>query len=156
MSDYTITKVSENDPRSWSFVGREGKRVPMETYRVMVSDREGPVEVNRKPGNRPSVGEVLTGTITEDEYGAKFKTAPKPRSGGFSADPVRQADIKAEWAIGKVVDCLGVEDLIVVETKAKQLFAMVERVKAGPSPASGYDQARSVADKLKFSEADSF
>lgn len=58
------------------------------------------------------------------------------QSGGYQArsggdyKPKDETAIKAMWAIGQAVECIG-SDLAQIETYAHELFAMVERIKAG-------------------------
>lgn len=108
------------------------------------------VEVNRAAGNKPSVGEVLFGTITEDKYGPKFKAEKQP-TGTYTPTPKDTSEIKAEWAIGQAVASLKSElkdpDPLEVEALAKDYFAMVDRVKTGEP--SGKAKAAAVVAGLR-------
>lgn len=154
MAEFKIAKVSSAEPRSWSFTDkRTGDKVQMETYKIMLEGVDEPVEINRKPGNIPSVGDVLTGTIEESDFGRRFKADPKPRP----AFPQKDTnEIKAEWAIGQAVALNGVgpeNDLERIELVALRLFHMVGRIKTSSAPPSGYDRARATAGTLAKSAA---
>lgn len=151
MAEYTITKVSGQPPRVWSFTDkRTGANVPMETYKVMIEGEDEPIDINRKPGNPPRDGEVLVGTLEDSDFGKKFKSERKPftpGAGGFRDQP----DIKAQWAIRQAV---AIElsdkpvDMASVEVNARELFEMTERVKT-PPPTQGYEKAKAVATAIK-------
>lgn len=144
--EYTIQRVSEREPRAWNFE-KDGNTVFMETYKVMLQGIEGPIDVNKKAGNAPKVGDVLYGSITQDEYGQKFKAAKKPFTPGQAA-PRDQSIIKAQWAIGQAV-ALGHKELKDIELAASALFLMADRVKeAKPTEKSGYDQFKETGEKL--------
>lgn len=130
MSEFTITKVSAQPPRSWSFNDRRtGNAVPMVTYKVMLEGIEEPVDLNRKPGMLPAAGEVLVGALEESDFGKKFKPERKPFAPGSGKD---SKEIRAEWAIGQANAWLISEkekNMSDVEPLAKDFFAMVDRVK---------------------------
>lgn len=116
----------------------------MEAYRVMLEGERNAVEINRKAGNKPQVGDVLTGTIEDSEYGYRFKAAPKPFTPSQGKD---NSEIKAEWAIGQAIAWLDDKaDFSDVEPLARDLFNMVERVKTGEL--SGFSKAKAVAASL--------
>jgi hypothetical protein len=151
MADFRVTRVSAKEPRSWSFKdSKTGAAIPMETYNVMVEGESEPVEVNRKPGDKPAVGEVLTGSLETTEYGKRFKKERKPFTPG-SFQPKDEAAIKAMWSIGQAVTFVGFhpdEAMITdIEPLARDLFAMVDRVKTGEP--SGFQKAAAVAEKIK-------
>src|SRR5881396_458783 len=108
MAEFKIAKVSTAAPREWSFKDRRtGSDVPMETYKVMLEGEDDPVDINRKPGNAPAAGELLTGTIEDSDFGKKFKPERKPFTPGGA--PKDTAEIKAEWAIGQANAYLSTE-----------------------------------------------
>lgn len=156
MSEYTIAKVSSQPPREWSFADKKtGSAVAMETYKVMLKGEDEPVEINRKPGNQPAVGELLSGTIESNEYGRKFKAERKP----FTPSPSYKdtGEIKAEWSIGQAVNWLGshtseASDLTDVEPLARDFFHMVERIKtstANLQEGAGFLKARAAVEAMK-------
>lgn len=53
---------------------------------------------------------------------------PQPQVKQFKADPEKQASIRAQWAIGQAVS-VHADDLGKVESLAKELYDMVEKVK---------------------------
>lgn len=141
MSDYTITRVSSAEPRTWK---------DMEIYKVMVEGEDESVDVFRKAGDKPTVGEVLTGTIERGQYGNKFKKESKPYTPGAKGNyqPKDEAGIKGMWAIGQAIALLGPKsDVSEVEPLATDLFNMVDRVKTGQL--SGYAKASATAQALK-------
>lgn len=154
MREYTVTKVSSQGPRTW-----ESKFGPMETYRVMLEDTNEPIEINRKPGNDPKVGDKLFGTIETSDYRGvtsyKFKGAPRTNQ-PTKETPYYSKDtneIKAEWAIGQAVAWLGrtqTESAMItdIETLARQLFQMVGRIKSSDDSA-GYEKAKAIAGQIK-------
>lgn len=149
MGTFRVIRVSASEPRTWSFRDkRTGADVPMETYKVMVEGDNDPIEINRKPGDKPQVGEVLTGRMENTEYGKRFKKEARPYTPSQGKD---EAAIKAMWSIGQAVAFLGYhpeESTITdIEPLAKDLFAMVERVKTGEP--SGFAQAAAVVEKIK-------
>lgn len=149
--DYTIQRVSEREPRSWNFQ-QNGNTVQMETYKVMLEGVSEPVDLNKKAGNTPKVGDVLYGTIAQDDYGHKFKAAKKPFGAG-AATPRDQSIIKAQWAIGQAV-ALGNKELKDIELAASALFLMADRVKdTKPSEKTGYDQFKEVGEKLNRTQS---
>lgn len=151
MAEYIISRVSSAPPREWSFDDkRTGRKIPMETYKVMFEGEEDPISVNRKPGDKPTVGEVLNGSIEENDYGKKFKKAPNP-SGKFQ--PKDTSEIKAEWAIGQAVTLTLSQGAVNldknIEDWANKLYIMVDRVKAPKADESGYEKAKLAAQKIK-------
>lgn len=157
MADFTIARVSSQPPREWSFTDKKtGNPVPMETYKVMFEKEEEPVDVNRKPGNPPQVGETLAGTIEDTDFGRRFKADPKPFTKGPFGGFKDQGEIKAQWAIGQAVaiaiatnttESLGI---LAIENRAKELFSMVERVKTvqPTPPQTGFEKAKATAAQL--------
>lgn len=140
--EYTITSVSANAPEAW-----ESAHGTMHKYKVKLSGVQEIVFVNKKPGNTPEVGQKLYGDVTTNKYGTQFKAASKPEFAqkGDNFKRVNQKDeqaIKAMWAIGQAVAKVdmnidpkndsGVQSgIVTVESLARELFDMVERVKAG-------------------------
>lgn len=152
MADYTITRVSSKQPRSWSFVDKKtGANILMETYNVMVDGENEAVQVNRKPGDVPTVGEVLTGTLERTDYGNRFKKESKPYTPAKGYQPKDEAAIKGMWAISQAIAYLGEfesgSQITDIEPVAVDLFNMVDRVKTGQL--SGYAKAAGVAQQLK-------
>lgn len=132
--DYTITAVSPKVDE-W-----EGKYGAMKTYHVRVDAHgEDVVQVNKKPESpAPQKGETIHGEISSTEHGLKYKYVSKQQGfGGFKADPDKQSQIKAQWAIGQAKDWVlqTTQEFGDIEVSAHQFFAMVDRVKSGQAPA---------------------
>lgn len=161
MAEYTITQVSQKPPRTWSFTDkRTGADVPMETYKVMFGGHDEPVDINRKPGKAPTVGEVLTGSIEPTDFGFKFKPDRKPGTAWSSKD---QESIRAQWAIGQAVAVFNAgKDTNIgdIEKNAKDFYAMVDRVKGGvqseqpPASEPGYEKAKAEAERIRQTFSD--
>lgn len=114
-------------PVSFNLKGQEvsnGQKVQAEEYTIKKSAKGTDYQQLRKV-------KVVGGTSNTSQG-----TTGKPQTRQFKADPDKQAEIKAEWAIGKVVETLGLDDLALVEEKAKALHAMVDRLKANGAEGS--------------------
>lgn len=133
--DYTITAVS---PKVDEWQGQYGT---MKTYHVKV-DAHGDevVQINKKPDSpAPQTGDTIYGDTSQSQHGLRFKSAPKQQGfGGFKADPDKQAQIKAQWAIGQAKDWTlqTTQEFGDIERSAAQFFAMVDRIKSGQLPAT--------------------
>lgn len=152
MADFTITRVSSKPPRAWSFTDKKTSEVvPMEAYTVMLQGESDAVEINRKTGDKPTVGEVLTGKLESTDFGVRFKKESKPYTPSKGYQPKDEVAIKAMWAIGQAIDFLGFEPanatLTDIEPLARDLFNMVERVKTNET--SGYEKAAAAAQQIK-------
>lgn len=142
---YTVTEIETPTPREWSANGS-----PMHSYRVKLKNDQGAelgnVEVNYKPGNSPSVGEVIEGEVdTSGQYGPKLKKAKKGNYGGGGGggqrghSPEERASIQAQTACkvaGEVVVALASkEGLQTVEAAGAALEALTAKalgaIKAG-------------------------
>lgn len=137
MSEYKISQVSQQPPRTWAFKDRRtGTEVPMETYKVRFEDVTEDVDVNRKPGNRPAVGETLTGTLEDSDFGKRFK-AERKQFGGGGGPRTDSKEIQAMWSIGQAVAWIngvgmpadGSNDVADIIPIAEKIFAMVAKVK---------------------------
>lgn len=139
MAEYKIVRLSSKPPRNWSFKDKNnGADVQMETYKVMVEGEDEPVEVNKKPGNVPKVGDVLSGTLEDSEFGKKFKPDKKAFSGGGGNYVDHHEDIQIQWAIGQAIQIgMTTSDLKPsdIESQAKQLLSIVNRIKNPQTPA---------------------
>lgn len=132
--DYKVAKLSQQPPRKWSFPdSKTGAPVPMEAYKVKVEGINEPIEVNRKPGNAPQVGEVLSGTVEDTAFGKRLKPDKKKAWGGSKREYVdHHDDIRIEWAIGQAVqigmatNALKLDD---IETMAGYLLEMADALK---------------------------
>ncbi len=81
MAEYKISQVSQNPPVQKSFQDRNtGQMVIYEIYKVMLEDVDETVDLNRKVGSRPNVGDVLYGTLDHTGFGLKFKKADRAAS----------------------------------------------------------------------------
>lgn len=130
--DLKIKALSQNPPREW-----QSKFGTMLTYKVKFEGSDDIVDVNRKPGNEPKVGDVLQGTIEDSDFGKKLKPAPKQfGGGGKSFQPRDDAAIRAQWAVNAALQraAMSKEPMSIdIESTAKEFFAMVDRIKAsGP------------------------
>lgn len=161
MGEYKITRVSSQPPREWSFADRKtGNDVPMLTYKVMIEGQEEAVDVNRKAeGDAPKAGDVLSGTLEQTDFGYKFKPERKPFTpGGRDTTEIRaQMSIKEanRWIANDPNSKHTMEEL---ESTAKQIYSMVDRVKGSSSAPvteqSGYEKAKSAAEKIKKTFSD--
>lgn len=94
-----------------------------------------------KDPSRAEIGKVYYGRIEEKTSKAgrpynRFYTEAKPETEGKPTDEywaAKQAEIKAEWSIGQAIQYTAGKDvsLDTIEDIAADLFAMVERIKAG-------------------------
>lgn len=133
-------------------VGSEGANAPrhyeskygsMVAYKLKLEGSNDIVELSKKSTSpAPAIGDTLNGTVEKTDFGHKFKaesTFNGTGNGGKSYQPKDEAAIKAMWAIGQAVQLHaavtrnGGEEAQGIEVTAKELFAMVERVKAGTS-----------------------
>lgn len=138
----TLSKLGANDPtygqKYWATVHEtqmpvsfnskqevaEGQKVQAEEYTIKKSAKGTDYQQLKKV--------KVVGSSDNTSQG----TTGKPQTRQFKADPDKQAEIKAEWAIGKVVETIGLDDLQKVEEKAKALHAMVDRLKANGAEGS--------------------
>lgn len=90
MPEYTVTAL-HGQGKPWSTKDGKGPFIP---HRFEVEGKEGMVEWSRKEGSPgPSVGEVLSGDLTQGQYGWKFKKA-QANGGGFGGkSPEQQRSI---------------------------------------------------------------
>lgn len=133
MSRYVISAVGTaeagNAPREYD--SQYGKMI---AYKLKLEGVNDIVEMSRKADSpAPKAGDELIGTIEKTQYGHKFK-AERPQN-SFKSQPKDEAGIKAMWAIGQAVQLHsavtrnGGEEAQGIEATAKELFAMVDRVK---------------------------
>lgn len=154
MPDYRINWVDDNPPKQW--VGPKGT---VFYINVMIDDHAKPVSVGKRTSNALKVGDVISGDIVPTDYDTdKFKAAPP--AGGFGGSRVDPAEERAKWAIGLAYVGVGkVED---VEIAARDLYAMVDRVKSpqtqlpiqntpATQPLTGYDKAKAQAARIRES-----
>lgn len=83
-AEYEITAVESTEPREWT----ASAGATFHAWRVTLKNAEGRelanVEMNKKPGNLPEVGQKIYGEVdTTGSYGPKFKNAPRPGQQGF-------------------------------------------------------------------------
>lgn len=123
--NYTIKQVSQQEPKRY-----EGKFGVTYYHKVRFEGSDEVIEIGRKEGNDPKVGEQLYGTIEDTEYGKKFKAEKNPNgySGGGKSTK-DEAAIKAMWAIGQAVSTVDKFDPSVVLQVATTLYDMIEDVK---------------------------
>ena len=123
-----------------------------------------PVKWVLRDPTKPVLGQEYYGEITEEtsRKGGKYLRF-RPKNAEDQAAPsdkpteeywdAKNAQIKAQWAIGQAVQIFTYEQtekqvvgLGGIESTAKELFEMVDRVKEGMT---GYDKAKAVAYSLK-------
>ncbi len=147
--EYKVTAVS---PKTKEWSSQYGDMV---TYYVKVDSETDAVQMNKKADSKPpQVGDELYGTITSTEYGLKFKGEKKPFNTKPAYEPREDHHeaIKAQWAIGQAVQVFISEkgkSLNQVEIDAKEFYAMVDRVKAGEQPKTGYDTFKQAGEAVK-------
>lgn len=126
--EYTIKRISQNPPREWA-----GTHGTVYYIKVQLAEHGRFVEIGKKNPDALKVGDKVYGTIepTPKFETDRFKAERKPDGGGFRGQPKDEAAIKAMWAIGKAVEALDEPDTALIEELAKELYAMVERVKGG-------------------------
>ena len=152
MAEYRITRVSQDVPREWG----QGEK---KTYyiKVMLDGHSKPVSIGKNSPTALKVGDTVTGRIVETQYTEdKWEHERKAfTGGGFKADPDKQAQIKAQWAIGQAVQlhiavtANGGEEAQGIEATAKELFAMVDRVKNGTTTATTAPELQTTATTKK-------
>lgn len=172
--DKTI-KVTSVDENTWSPPDK-----PSKVYWTIGIDgfSAEPVKwVQDKERNSPApvVGESQEGKVYKGDKGYTFyPTTPRKSYGGGKNnynDPDKQNQIKAQWAIGQAVQILkpsspeSVLNLDHLETMAKSLFNMVDRVKGSvvtdtkkqdwvkPETRERLKQAKEVADEARVQNA---
>lgn len=164
MADYRITKVSNQEPRTY-----DGPNGTVYYIKVLLDGHDKPVSIGKRSPDALKEGDVVTGEITATQYETDKFTAQKPFTAGgtkaFTADPNKQAEIKAEWAIGQAMQWAIKSDKLVadeIEANAKMLYAMVDRVKdsnglkvdGGLREPSGLEKARAQAEAIKAKTSD--
>lgn len=106
-------------PVSFNLKGQEvtnGQKITCEEYTVKKSAKGTEYQqLKRVKTGVSSTQEKLGGTTAKQ----------------FKADPDKQAEIRAEWALGKSAEILGLDDMDKVFAKALALHGMVDRLKAG-------------------------
>jgi hypothetical protein len=148
MAEYRITRVSQDVPREW---GQGDKK----TYyiKVMLDGHSKPVSIGKNSPTALKVGDTVTGRIVETQYAEdKWEHERKAfTGGGFKADPDKQAQIKAQWAIGKAKDWVlhTTQEVADIEPQAKQFFAMVDRVKNGTTTGTTAPELQTTATTKK-------
>lgn len=150
MANYVIEAVN---PKTRSYETKFGN---MTSYQVKFKDLADAVEISKKDSSpAPAVGETLEGTISEGQYGKKFKKDYQPGggpnfggNGGSKSSYVPKDDkaIQAQWALGRSVEAYGpigkdsVADYVgKVSELAVELFSAIDFVKGSndPKPAEG-------------------
>lgn len=137
--EYTIEKISEQEPRKW-----DGPHGIVYYIKVKLKDVDKPVSIGKKKPDALKAGMTVYGTIEESDLPEdKFKAekAPDGSYGGQKQDgrdndywDKKDRQIRAQWAIGQAVQlhiavtAKGGEEAQSIVDTAKQLFAMVERV----------------------------
>lgn len=138
MQEYKVEKVSQQEPKKW-----EGQNGTVYYIKTKLEGHEKPVSIGKKTPDALKAGDTVYGEIIETDYiEDKFKAGKKPftPNGGYN-DPDKQAQIKAQWAIGQAVQIeialytanKNIDSKRIEET-AGSLYSMVDRVKAGEQP----------------------
>jgi hypothetical protein len=147
---YKIEEILETKPNDWQGLTRT----------IFTAEGQGPnaIYILTKPENAPVLGSQLEGSIAPDR-GGKLKFTKTPGTITLKSGEVRTVSgaagqskpmpypkrddsaIKAQWAIGQAVQLLIASgassvDRDKLEEQAKELFAMVERVKGQPNEAA--------------------
>lgn len=80
MKEYTITKVSTEEPRTW-----DGPNGTTYYIKVMLEGHQKPVSIGKKQPNSLNVGDKVFGQITETQYPEdKFTAGKNPNyTGGY-------------------------------------------------------------------------
>lgn len=92
--DYKITAVSQQ-VKDW-----QSNYGPMKTYKLMLEGRTEACEINKKADSAPpTVGQVLYGNITTNEYGDKIKTEQKQP--GFGTPPPDKQGVRVDNSDGQ-------------------------------------------------------
>lgn len=159
-NSYRITQVSAQPPRQW-----DGPTGTVFYIKVKLDGHERPVSIGKKSPDALHVGDTVYGTITgTDRDEDKFKSEQQQTSfgGGTSSKPayVPRDDlaIRAQWALGQGMTAAynnEVGNLAEVEMLARELFAMVDRVKEPvPTRAQVDDEVANAIDMFTKKEDD--
>lgn len=143
MPQYTVKSVT---PRE-QYTSQYGT---FQVYALELQGYNGYVQLSQKADKAaPNPGEVLNGDITRDSRGnPKFKKEYSPAGGSAQGSgrsygersayqPKDEAAIKAMWAIGQAIaltnpHAKASDPIARLESVAKELFDMVDRVKTDP------------------------
>lgn len=151
--EYKVTKVSTQEPKVY-----EGQYGTTYYIKVMLEGIDEPVEIGKKSPNALKQGDTVYGTVTDGQYGKKFKAEKNPN--GYSGGGKYTRDdsaIRAQWAIGQAIQIAvakgKLDNPIILwagmEADAKELFAMVDRVKGSVSESPKQDWVKpEVREKL--------
>lgn len=122
--EYTVKRVSSKPPKEVD--GAYGK---VYYITVQLEDHDKFVQIGKKSPDSIKPGDTLYGHIEETDFPTdKFKSERKPNQGFGNKD---NSEIKAQMAIKAAVQLLQghTQDLDTVESVAKDIYKMVERVK---------------------------
>lgn len=117
----------------------QGKSLKAKTYSksIPVAGWSGEVEVEERQG-RNGLETFVKQPPKEGYGGTQYGGTPTGTPASRSYQPKDEAAIKAMWSIGQSITAhtispdLDVNDFGTIESYAKELFAMVDRVKVGP------------------------
>lgn len=130
--EYKITQVSSQPPRE-----HYNQQYGTTTYyiKVMLEGVEKPVTIGKRRPDALKVGDTVYGRIIPTQYDTDKFQAEKNPAQGSAFTPKDQGAIRAQWAIGQAIALLAHSpsdkvELKVLESTAKELYAMVDRVKA--------------------------
>lgn len=134
MSEYKILQIStQKPPRNWKTRRGDG----YVAYKMLFEGIEEPVEASVADDRIPKTGETITGDIKPGEFGNNLvEWRPKKTFQGRD-----DASIKAQFAIKAAIAWTPKDaGLGTVETVAKELYNMVDRIKS--------QEAKSPIDKV--------
>lgn len=140
--DYEVTQVSQQPPREW-----EGQHGKIYYIKVALKGHSKPVEIGKKSPGALKVGDTVYGTVENTTYPSdKFKSAPKPFSGG--ANKVDGNEIKAQMAIKASVQLWQGKEWAItdIEETAKSIYLMIDRVKYAKPVADSPGEVEEVPD----------
>lgn len=142
MSEYRITQVSGQPPREYY-----NEKFSSTTYyiKVKLEGHDRPVSIGKKSPDALKAGDTVYGNIVPtdpskfdaDNFKAE-RPAERPQEGSGSRgyQPRDDMAIRAQWAIGQAVQTIAYlspkaqdEWTATVERRAKEFYAMVDRVK---------------------------
>lgn len=153
---YKVTQVVERDKWGNDF----GE---FQTYAVKFEDSEEWVKWNRKLKDgkveAPKVGDEVFGKIEGGKFSLEKKDGFSSPRRDFTPRPDHHEEIKAQWAIGQSLSkfeqncyqAMGADRQTLldnIEDFAKELYAMVDKVKGTQSTTSGYEKAKQTRAKL--------
>ena len=125
MSEYKVTKVSEQEPKK-----NDGQYGTTYYIKVMLDGHAKPVEIGKKTPDAIKTGDTVYGTVIPTEYQTdKFKAEAKPFTpGAKQEDPAKQDSIIRQSSMKAAVDLVvsGKIELTELYDRADQIVAWVK------------------------------